>query len=74
MRRQIQRYVLHRVPVGGSGRPMLVMHEGLALDPIGFRPRLDEIDVPTLVVSGPDDWLLPPKHAGAGVNARGDGR
>ena len=26
--------------------------------------RLDEIDAPALVVSGADDWIMPPEHAG----------
>ena len=32
--------------------------------------RLGEIGVPTLVLSGADDWIMPPEHAGARV-ARG---
>ncbi len=30
-------------------------------------PRLSEVAVPTLVVSGRHDWIMPPEHAGARV-------
>lgn len=37
------------------------------------RDRLGEIRTPTLVISGADDWIMPPEHAGARVAAGIDG-
>ena len=33
------------------------------------RARLGEIEAPTLVISGADDWIMPPEHGGARVAA-----
>lgn len=38
-----------------------------------LRGRLGEIHAPTLVISGADDWIMPPEHAGARVAAEIEG-